>query len=291
MTTRVHLINRLVFLTDIGIIDALDTSGNMGNMTHNTPPDIFEYEDWRTYLIATIDWLKATDPHFSIRLFAKKCGQKSHTHLHKLLKGEGSLSSNLANKLSHVLNLNLKQTNRLLEMIGGMSSVHHLPVTDDGKHISTTVLCHMISRIGDIVSPASLSRDSSGIVTQAEAEHWITKGIEEGYVTRTNDGLLYLGFKDNSLLVAPETPEGKKKLSLSLSHLSHNAAVNQGVQSRVNATMIWSTPEEIDVLQRSIISLQREALETSEKSQGRLYPYFIASAIHRFPGHRNFMDD
>lgn len=263
----------------------------METMTQDTPPDIFDYTDWRIYFTDLVEWMRMTDPHFSLRNFAKKCGQKSHTHFHKLLKGEGSISSDLADKIAHVLKMDLRQTNRLIEMVGGMSSVDHVSSDDYDKFVSTTLLCHMVCRSGDIVSPASISRDCCGIVTEAEAHSWINKGMEEGYVARSEDGCQYLGLADQAFLVAPETDKEKSQLHNALSRLSHNATMNRSVHSAVNANLMWATPEEIDVLKRSINRILREALEANESSTGRLYPYVIATATHRFPGHRDFKKD
>ncbi len=58
-------------------------------------PDIFRYEDYRSYLRDMYQYLKASHPGFSHRVFARMAGIKSYNYLKLVMDGQRNLSAKM----------------------------------------------------------------------------------------------------------------------------------------------------------------------------------------------------
>lgn len=84
----------------------------MSDDTESAPPkvDIFSFRDYRDYLKAVYEHLKATRRRFSYRYFAKTAGFGGQSYLRMVMDGERNLSPTSINKCTRALRLGKKET-------------------------------------------------------------------------------------------------------------------------------------------------------------------------------------
>lgn len=113
--------------------------GSYYNVTvDNTPPDINDYQDYRTYLRDVVDHLRATDPAFSYRQFSRVAGFKSHTLLPMIIDGKRNLSPFTGRLIARALDLDEKDANRLQNLATAGLPVQIIdfdPLDDDAYRI------------------------------------------------------------------------------------------------------------------------------------------------------------
>ncbi len=73
------------------------------------PPDIFSYTDYRKFMKDFFSYMKSAKPFFSYQYFAQKAGFKAKSFVHKVIKGERSLSQNSVFCIARALNLKGKE--------------------------------------------------------------------------------------------------------------------------------------------------------------------------------------
>lgn len=80
-------------------------------VTEAKAPDIFSYTDYRTFMKDFFLYMKSVKPHFSYQFFADKAGFKAKSFIHKVIKGERSLSQNSVFNIARALNLKGREIN------------------------------------------------------------------------------------------------------------------------------------------------------------------------------------
>lgn len=78
--------------------------------TATEPVNIFSFMDYRDYLAAMYAHLKATNPKFSDRYFARQAGLGSSSYMRMVIRGKRSLMPSTASKFSRGLKLGRKET-------------------------------------------------------------------------------------------------------------------------------------------------------------------------------------
>ncbi len=68
-------------------------------------PSVFEFLDYREYLMRYYEWKKATTPSFSYRAFSRRVGLKSPNHLKRVIEGERGLTNTMAERYTKGLGL------------------------------------------------------------------------------------------------------------------------------------------------------------------------------------------
>ncbi|MBX7149576.1 TIGR02147 family protein [bacterium] len=81
------------------------------------PVSIYDYIDYRQYLLAIHAYLKRTQPKFSDRYFAKMAGIPSSSHLRLVLQGKRNLKASTASKFALGLKLSKKETRYFETMV------------------------------------------------------------------------------------------------------------------------------------------------------------------------------
>ena len=80
--------------------------------------NIYEYENYRTYLHDSFAVLKQRDAHFTQRFFAQKAGFGSHSFLPTVIKGKRNLSPKAVELVAGALNLSNRETSYFRELVG-----------------------------------------------------------------------------------------------------------------------------------------------------------------------------
>lgn len=73
-------------------------------------PNIFEYDNYRTFLKDLYDALKGSQPSFSFRYFSNKAGFRSPNFLKLVMEGKRNVSPTSIEKFSQALDLNKEET-------------------------------------------------------------------------------------------------------------------------------------------------------------------------------------
>lgn len=79
--------------------------------------DIYEYTDYRVYLKARLEELKAQDRKYSLRFLAKRLGLKSNSHLKMVMDGDHNLSESLARRLAEFLEMSEAESEFFLALV------------------------------------------------------------------------------------------------------------------------------------------------------------------------------
>ncbi len=74
-------------------------------------PDVFEYNNYRTFLNDWSNWKRSVSPYFSGAVFAKKAGLQSHTLLGMVIKEKRNLSSGTIRAFAKAVGLSEKAFN------------------------------------------------------------------------------------------------------------------------------------------------------------------------------------
>ncbi len=80
-------------------------------------PNVYQYDDFRAYLKAAFEGLKAEDPSWSHRKFAREAGITNPGYLLDVIIGKRTLSRNQALKMAPVFGLNEAETEFLLLLV------------------------------------------------------------------------------------------------------------------------------------------------------------------------------
>jgi uncharacterized protein (TIGR02147 family) len=73
-------------------------------------PNIFEYENYRTFLNDAYQSMKSQDKKFSFRFFARICGFTSHSFLRMIMQGKSKLSPDSVDKIAKAFKFNQEQS-------------------------------------------------------------------------------------------------------------------------------------------------------------------------------------
>ena len=80
-------------------------------------PEVFEFLDFRKYLLAFYEYRKAENPQFSYRTFARMVGMNSLNYLKMIISGNRNLSRTYARSLTRVCNLNADESRYFLSLV------------------------------------------------------------------------------------------------------------------------------------------------------------------------------
>jgi len=80
--------------------------------------NIYEYENYRTYLRDFFAVLKQRDAHFTQRFFARKAGFSSHSFLPAVINGRRNLSPKAVEQVAVAHNLSERETSYFRELVG-----------------------------------------------------------------------------------------------------------------------------------------------------------------------------
>lgn len=78
-------------------------------MIEQKAPNIYAYTDYRKFMKDFFSFMKSTTPFFSYQYFAQKAGFKAKSFVHKVIKGERSLSQNSVFCIARACNLKGKE--------------------------------------------------------------------------------------------------------------------------------------------------------------------------------------
>jgi uncharacterized protein (TIGR02147 family) len=78
-------------------------------LTEQKAPDIFSYTDYRKFMKDFFAYMKSTKSFFSYQYFAQKAGFKAKSFVHKVIRGQRSLSQNSVFSIARALNLKGKE--------------------------------------------------------------------------------------------------------------------------------------------------------------------------------------
>lgn len=105
-------------------------------MNHeSTKPNLFEYDNYRTYLGDLYAYLKKEKRHFSFRYFSKVAGFESPNFLQLVIKGKRSLSGDSIEKFTKALKLNKSES----EFFRNLVSFNQAKTTEEKQHFATQV--------------------------------------------------------------------------------------------------------------------------------------------------------
>jgi uncharacterized protein (TIGR02147 family) len=79
-------------------------------------PNVYQYDDFRAFLKAAFEFLKAADPSYSYRRFARDAAVSNPGYLLDVIIGKRTLSRNQALKMAPVFGLNEAETEFLLRL-------------------------------------------------------------------------------------------------------------------------------------------------------------------------------
>ena len=80
-------------------------------------PDVFAYNDYRSFLRDWFDWKKGSNPRFSYRVLAEKVGFKSAGFFTQLLQGKTTMSLDLAHRFAECMGLDRRETEFFQAMV------------------------------------------------------------------------------------------------------------------------------------------------------------------------------
>lgn len=121
-------------------------------VTDTSPPSVWEYTDYRRFLLDTYQRRKATHRWFSYGVLAQKAGFKARDFLLRVMRGERSLGADSAQKLAEALDLRKHETEYFLRLVD-----YNQAKTDGEREIAWNRLQHALRRSRNPSAPRLLT--------------------------------------------------------------------------------------------------------------------------------------
>lgn len=132
-------------------MDRTEESAN-APVAETSPPSVWEYTDYRRYLLDTYQRRKATHRWFSYGVLAQKAGFKARDFLLRVMRGERSLGPDSAQKLAEALDLRKHETEYFLRLVD-----YNQSRTDAEREIAWNRLQHALRRSRNPSAPRLLT--------------------------------------------------------------------------------------------------------------------------------------
>lgn len=117
-----------------------------------TPPSVWEYTDYRRFLLDTYQRRKATHRWFSYGVLAQKAGFKARDFLLRVMRGERSLGPDSAQKLADALDLRKHEAEYFLRLVD-----YNQAKTDAERETAWSRLQHALRRSRNPSAPRLLT--------------------------------------------------------------------------------------------------------------------------------------
>jgi len=176
-------------------------------------PNIFEYENYRTFLKEVFAAFKSRNKKYSLRLFARIAGFQSHNTLWNVMEGRSNLSSRSISKISLALKLNkeeavyfqnlvllnqskssVEKAQYLEEIIRSRAYKKTHPLTESQLRYYTrwyyVVIREMVNLPQFKEDPQWVAENTAPTISAGEAKEALTELVKLGLLKRNEAGRL-----------------------------------------------------------------------------------------------------